>query len=229
MEKEDSYEIIVQTVRDHAIACGRDPENILILTVSKQHSAQEILRIYQKGCRNFGENHIQEALEKISELPNDIQWHFIGNLQSNKILKAIKSFGLIHSIDNLELAKKVSESSQKLGITTRVLLEINTSNEASKHGLSCEDWLACLKEVDVLPNLQIEGLMTMAPFVQDEAVIRECFKKLKKLHGQFKNLLKKPALFTQLSMGMSNDYKIAIEEGATILRIGSAIFQPVHK
>lgn len=183
-----------------------------LVVVSKYQPLSKILEVYGEGCRDFGENRIQEALEKIAEAPADINWHLIGSLQKNKVNKALGKFSLIHSVDSFELAEKLSRSGQE-----SVLIQVNTSGESSKHGLSIEEWRPFLDSLFSLPNLKIEGLMTMAPLTEDIKIIRQTFRKLR-LFGEE---LKLP----QLSMGMSHDYEIALEEGATIVRIGSAVFK----
>lgn len=182
-----------------------------LVVVTKNQPISKVLEVYQAGCRDFGENRIQEALLKIGEVPADVHWHFIGTLQKNKVNKAIGKFALIHSVDSYALAEKISQSGG-----AKILLQVNTSGEVSKHGLSIEEWRPSLESLFSLPNLQIEGLMTMAPLTEDTAIIRQTFRKLR----LFAEELKLP----ELSMGMSHDFEIALEEGATLVRIGSALF-----
>ena len=190
--------------------------SVEVIAVSKQRTIAEIEAVYAEGCRNFGENRIPEVLEKIPSLPKDIQWHFIGALQKNKVNKAIGRFALIHSVDTPELAKKIAQSSEVANVTTRILLQVNTSGEASKQGLNPESWRPHLETLFNLKHVEIQGLMTMAPLTDDIALIRKTFRSLR----EFGNELKLPLL----SMGMSHDYEIALEEGANLLRIGTAIF-----
>lgn len=219
-----NYAAVAQKVREKALSCGRKPEEVNVIAVSKNISLESIQTAYQEGCREFGESRIQESLGKIVELPNDCIWHFIGTLQSNKVGKVISSFQLIHSVDTLQLARKISQASQDRGIKTSILLQVNTSGEASKHGLSPEGWEQALDAINQLPGIKVEGLMTMAPFTDDQQIIRNCFHKLYILRENWRSRVKDPFIFQHLSMGMSHDYLIAIEEGATLLRIGSAIF-----
>lgn len=218
------YCSIVEKVRKKSLSCGRRPEDITIVAVSKNIPSEIIEKAYLEGCRNFGESRVQEALGKISCLPKDCQWHFIGTLQKNKISKIIGQFGLIHSVDTPELAEKISQTSETRGIVTPILLQVNISGEPSKHGLSAEKWQESLESVNQFPSLCIKGLMTMAPLVEDEEIIRACFRKLRLLRDEWKNQMREPESFQDLSMGMTHDYLIAIEEGATLLRIGTAIF-----
>ena len=173
--------------------------------------------LYESGCRNFAESRVDAALEKIQQLPTDINWHLIGTLQKNKVRKIIGKFKLIHSVDSPELAKKISDCSLEAGLKTSILLQANTSGEASKHGLNADEWLKRYQEVEGLQGVKVEGLMTMAPLVEDEKIVRNCFYALKKLGEKLKTY--------HLSMGMSQDYPLAIAEGATLLRIGSALFK----
>lgn len=191
-------------------------DSVQVIAVSKQRTLAEIEAVYAEGCRNFGENRIPEALEKISSLPNDIQWHFIGALQKNKVNKAIGKFALIHSVDTPELAEKIARSSEFANVTTSILLQVNTSGEASKQGLDPDSWRPHLDLLFSLKNIEIKGVMTMAPLTEDSSVIHKTFRRLR----EFRDELKLPLL----SMGMSHDYEIALEEGANLLRIGTAIF-----
>lgn len=202
------YLEIVNDVQRIACACGR--EEITVVAVSK---GREIHDLYDQGCRLFGESRLQEALPKIAEAPKDIAWHLIGTLQKNKVRKALPLFQLIHSVDTPELAVKISECSQELGLTTHILLQVNTSQEESKHGLTAEEWRAAFDGVKNLPALSIDGLMTIGPRTGDPTA---SFASLRELRDELK--------LKHLSMGMSNDYPLAIREGATILRIGSALF-----
>ena len=219
-----SYTQILDQVRSHALNCGRNPETIQVIAVSKTHSVAAVQSVYDQGCRDFGENRVQEALEKIPQLPMDCQWHLIGTLQKNKIKKAVANFKLIHSVDTLILAQQIAQLSQQNNLTTSILLQLNLSQEPSKHGLIGEEWEEQLPSIIQLSGIQIEGLMTIAPLTSDQTKIRAVFKQLRRWHDQWRSYMPNPNLFQRLSMGMSNDYLIAIEEGATLLRIGSAIF-----
>lgn len=229
MVKEIYYGEVAQKVREKALSCGRDPQEVTVIAVSKKCSVELIRSVYHEGCREFGESRIQESLGKMSELPNDCIWHFIGSLQSNKVGKAISSFQLIHSVDSIQLARKISQMSQERGIRTSILLQVNTSGEVSKHGLSSEEWEQKIDSLNQLSGIKVEGLMTMAPFTEDHQIIRDCFHKLYVLRENWRSQMKDPTVFQHLSMGMSHDYMIAIEEGATLLRIGSAIFDPFQE
>lgn len=224
MSIQTHYAQIAQQIKEKAIRCGRKPEDVTLIAVSKTYPLEAIRCVYQEGCREFGESSVLEAMKKMSKSPTDCKWHLIGSLQSNKIGKAISAFHLIHSVDTLQLAQKISHASEAKGIMTSILLQVNTSGEETKHGLSASKWEHSLDFVNQLPNIQVEGLMTMAPFTKDQQIIRSCFRKLYQLREEWRSQMKDPLLFHHLSMGMSHDYLIAIEEGATLLRIGSAIF-----
>lgn len=212
-----NYSHILDEISETAMACGRAPKEITLIAVSKGYPWDVVEPAYASGCRDFGESRLQEALPKIDLAPADIRWHLIGTLQKNKVAKAIGIFSLIHSVDTPELATKISQCSEERGVITPILLQVNTSGETTKHGLSQEQWQPHLEALFQLPSIRIEGLMTMAPFVEDEKAIRNCFALLRKMRDKL-NL-------QHLSMGMSHDYRIAIEEGATLLRIGTAIFK----
>lgn len=196
--------------------CGRDPASITLVAVSKGHPWEQVQPAYAAGCRDFGENRLPEASEKMTHAPTDVRWHFIGTLQKNKVRKAVGSFALIHAVDTLEVAEKISLCSEELGLVTKVLLQANTSGEATKHGRTAGEWKRDFERVMALRGIQVEGLMTMAPLVEDQDRIRHCFASLRELRDEMG--------LQHLSMGMSHDYTIAIQEGATLLRIGTAIF-----
>ncbi len=190
----------------------------LVVAVSKGRSPKQIMELYERGCRDFGENRVAEALEKMEQLPQEIQWHFIGKLQRSKVSKIIGRFALIHSVDSLELAEKIAESSSVAGKVTSILLQVNTSEEASKSGFSVEECKALFSTLDQLEGIKIQGLMTIAPLTEERERIIRCFQDLRKLQGELQRRL------PLMSMGMSQDYDIALEEGANLLRIGSALF-----
>lgn len=219
------YLEIREAVIEKTVSCGRKPEDVTLIAVSKGVSFPFMRIAYQEGCRDFGESRIQEACEKIGDLSSDCRWHLIGSLQRNKVAKAIPLFHLIHSVDALQLAEKISSVSALKNVVTSILLQVNTSGEMTKHGLFPNEWEKIFDQLNELPNIQIQGLMTIAPLTYDQQVIRSCFRTLYQLRESWRSKMKEPFLFQHLSMGMSHDYSIAIEEGATLLRIGSAIFR----
>lgn len=212
----ENYNCLKEHVAELAKKAGRDLSQITIVTVSKNYSLSHIKEAYNAGCRYFGESRIQEAFEKIPNTPNDIKWHFVGTLQKNKVRKVLGHFELIHSVDSYSLAQKLSECSLEKGVETAILLQVNTSGELTKHGMGINECKREFEKIALLPNLKIEGLMTIAPLTENEKIIHQCFKDLRMLRDELGLI--------HLSMGMSHDYPIAIEEGASILRIGTAIF-----
>ncbi len=201
---------------------NRNPAEITIIAVSKNFSVNDINTVFDGGIKNFGENKAQELMRKYNELGNKIIWHFIGNLQRNKVRFAVEASEYIHSVDSLLLAMEINKRAEKLNKIQKILLEIKTSDEETKSGLADESEISDLAEYcKEYPNLDLVGLMTMAPFTDDEKKIRESFRSLRslrdELNGQGINM-------KELSMGMTNDFLIAVEEGATMLRIGTAIF-----
>lgn len=220
----DSYRKIKGHIAQIAKECGRSPDEIMLLAVTKSFPLEHVLPAYDAGCREFGENKVQEALEKIENAPIDINWHLIGTLQKNKVRKVVGKFSLIHSIDTLELAQKLNSSSEEAGVITKILLQVNTSGEETKHGLSVRQWRNRIEKLLLLQNISVEGLMTIAPFSRDTEIVRSCFVKLREFRDELKDTYGSDTKIHHLSMGMTNDYPIAIEEGATIIRVGSAIF-----
>lgn len=223
-----NYRRILESIKETALTAGRQPDEVTLIAVSKYYSVEKIQEVYAAGCNQFGENRLQEALPKMKELPEDIHWHLIGTLQKNKVNKAVGRFELIHSVDSLELAHKISEVSLKQGEETRILLQVNTSGEASKHGFDPQVFEEVLGALAGLPNVSLGGLMTMAPLEASENDIHVYFARLRALRDKYRPLLIDRHDFKHLSMGMSHDYKIAIQEGATLLRIGTSIFGNDH-
>lgn len=196
---------------------------ILLVVVSKKRTIEEIRTLYDMGCRHFGENRLDEALEKMEALPKDINWHMIGKIQSKKVSKVVAAkFFLIHSVDSVDLAEKISKESVKHGCITSILLQANTSGEETKHGLPIEAWKEHFDEVAALPSIEIRGWMTMAPLTEDMERIRKSFETLRVLRD---SLATDQLPMPELSMGMSHDYWIAIHEGATMVRVGTNIFE----
>ncbi len=224
MSSQMAYDVIRRYVDELARQCGRDPADIVLVAVTKTEPMEQVLSAYAAGCRDFGESRVQEALEKIPLAPQDCRWHLIGTLQANKVNKVVGQFVLIHSVDSVVLAQKISQCSVDRGVVTPILLQVNTSGEVSKHGLTPDQCRREIPEVFALGGVAVRGLMTMAPLTEDEQVIRRCFSGLRNLRNEIMAWDGVPACFRELSMGMSHDYPLAIQEGATILRIGSAIF-----
>ena len=213
------------------LACqrvGRSTNDVTLVAVTKGRPLEELKELYDLGVRDFGESRVQEAELKQEALPKDIRWHLIGSLQSKKANKVVGRYSLIHSVDSLELAKKLDSASEKQGLSTSVLLEVNISKELSKHGFLKEGLESCFSDIFALKALKICGLMTMAPKIveeQNECAVREVFSGLRKMLVELqKHDQKLESSFKKLSMGMSQDFEIAIEEGATLIRVGSLLF-----
>ena len=209
-------------MQDAAHRVGRQVLDVRLVAVSKTYPPAVIQDAWNAGQHVFGENRVQDALPKIAELPAKAEWHFIGHLQSNKIRKALPAFTLIHGVDNLELAQQINRIAGEMGLTANILLEINVSGEASKFGFSPADLRENLEGLLCLPNIRINGLMTMAPYSEDPETARPVFSKLRILRDEL--AAQSGQALPELSMGMSGDFEVAIQEGATIVRIGSSIF-----
>lgn len=223
MKHHDAYSRIREEIRQASVENGRHPDEVKMIAVTKNMTWTEASQFYYQGQRDFGESRYQSALEKQAQAPSDACWHFIGTLQSNKVRKVIGHFVLIHSVDTFELARKISQCSEEAGIVTSILLQSNTSGEASKQGLSPVQWEGYLDELLKLPALSIQGLMTMAPLEADESIARYCFSELRCLRDRLQMLSGGYLCLPQLSMGMSRDFKWAIAEGATLVRIGTML------
>ncbi|MCR4441145.1 MAG: YggS family pyridoxal phosphate-dependent enzyme [Peptococcaceae bacterium] len=205
---------------------GRKPDEVVLVAVSKSHPVETIRKAYDLGQRVFGENRVQELLKKQPELPPDMEWHLVGTLQRNKVKQVIDKVSLIHSVDSLPLAKEISRQAVLKGKTAHVLLQVNIAEEASKHGFLQKELAAAVKEINDLPGIKIKGLMTIAPITRNPQEVRPVFRRLRELAGEMKALGLPDLEMDELSMGMSDDFQVAVEEGATLVRIGSRIFGP---
>lgn len=209
-----------------ALRAGRDPSDVLLVAVSKTHPLAAIEAAVAAGQRHFGENRLEELWPKVQAAQAaglDIQWHMIGPIQSRKSREAVGPWALIHSVDRVKIAARLSRDAEAAGQTLPVLLEVNVSGEESKHGFAPQELLDAAPELAALGGIRLEGLMTMAPFVDDPEAARPVFRGLRQLRDQLAAACPQ-ADWRHLSMGMTNDFEVAIEEGATIIRVGSAIF-----
>ncbi|MFI3295218.1 MAG: YggS family pyridoxal phosphate-dependent enzyme [Rikenellaceae bacterium] len=212
MFKIKEYSEIVSSLQD----------NVTLVAVSKFHPVGDIQLAYYQGQKIFGESRPLELLEKYNTLPKDIQWHMIGQLQTNKIKHIAPFVALIHSVNSLKLAEAIDTQAQKIGRIIPVLLQIHVAQEATKQGFTCLELLQQIEELKKLKNIEIQGVMTMATYTDDQELISSEFRKTKELFDTIKE--KHIPIIKTLSMGMSGDYKLAIEQGATMVRIGSAFF-----
>ncbi len=206
---------------------GRDPVTVSLLAVTKGHPPEIVRAGADLGLTLFGENKIQEAKAKIPLCPGRLHWHMIGHLQSNKCRDAVELFEMIQSVDSLSLAGEINKRAEQAARTMRILLEVNIAGESSKFGYRPETLLAELERINALNRVEVHGLMTIAPWTPEPEKARPVFRRLRELKKQCETILGAP--LPHLSMGMSGDYEVAIEEGATIVRIGSALFGPRPK
>jgi PLP dependent protein len=216
------YEAVRRQVHDAADVSGRGPGEVTIVVVTKTVGIPEIRMAMDAGARDFGENRVQEFLGKYGLFP-DVDWHFIGSLQTNKVKDVIGRACLIHSVDSGHLLAEIGKRAEQAGVVQPVLLQVNVSGEGSKHGFACDDVREALVEASRLPSVAVRGLMTMAPFGRAEDA-RWVFRELRELRDSLREMPLNGVELTELSMGMSNDFRVAVEEGATIVRVGGAIF-----
>lgn len=203
---------------------GRDPKEVTLIAVSKTKPVPMLEEAYEAGARDFGENKVQEIVQKKTELPEDIRWHMIGHLQRNKVHQVMGKAVLIHSVDSLRLAEQIETEAAKKDMVADILLEVNVAKEESKFGMMPEEVPEMVEQISLLPHLQIEGLMTIAPFVDDPEKNRPVFQKLYQLSVDIKKKNIDNVNMSVLSMGMTGDYQVAVEEGATMIRVGTGIF-----
>ena len=214
---------IEQKICAAAQKSGRKREDILLLAVSKTIDVQHIQEAVDCGLTELGENKVQEILEKYEKLEN-VSWHLIGHLQTNKVKYIIDKVKMIHSVDSLKLAEEINKRAKQANIIMDILVEVNMEQEESKFGVSPEDTLSLIQNIAFLDNIRIKGLMTVAPFVDNPEENRYCFRRMKQLLVDINNEKIDNVHMSILSMGMSNDFEVAIEEGATIVRVGTNIF-----
>lgn len=203
---------------------GRSRDEVTLIAVSKTKPVSMIEELLPGGTRDFGENKVQELCEKYEVLPKDIRWHLIGHLQRNKVKYIADKAYLIHSVDSLRLAEAISEEGVKKGVTVPILIEVNVAGEESKFGVTPEETESLVREIAKLPSIQIKGLMTIAPYVEDPEENRVHFSRLRQLSVDIREKNIDNVSMNVLSMGMTGDYQVAIEEGATMVRVGTGIF-----
>ena len=203
---------------------GRDRSEVTLIAVSKTKPVDMLQEIYAEGIRDFGENKVQEMCEKMDQMSADIRWHMIGHLQRNKVKYIVGRTELIHSVDTYRLAEEINIHAKKKNITVPILVEVNIANEESKFGISAEEAILLVEDISKLENVRIKGLMTIAPYVVDAEENRLYFRKIKQLSVDITNKNIDNVSMEILSMGMTGDYEVAIEEGATMVRVGTGIF-----
>lgn len=203
---------------------GRDPDSVKLVAVTKMVEIDEIQEAAQAGVVAFGENYVQEGLKKIGQVKSVREWHFIGHLQSNKVKYVLGIFDLIHSVDRLSLAEQIQKRAEQRGLTQQILIQVNISGEESKSGVERDEALSLVTRIKEFPGITLRGLMTMPPYFDDPEKSRPYFRILREIRDEAER--KCSVSLPELSMGMSGDYQVAIDEGATIIRIGTAIFGP---
>ena len=203
---------------------GRERDDVTLIAVSKTKPTELLKEAYDAGARDFGENKVQELMEKIPALPEDIRWHMIGHLQRNKVKYIVGKVFLIHSVDSLRLAEEISKESVKQNVESDILLEVNVAGEDSKFGTTTEEAISLATQVSKLPAVHIKGLMTIAPYTENSEENRVYFRKLKQLSVDIAAKNIDNVSMNILSMGMTGDYVVAVEEGATYVRVGTGIF-----
>ncbi|MGN0515290.1 MAG: YggS family pyridoxal phosphate-dependent enzyme [Lachnospiraceae bacterium] len=220
----DNINEVKKNIEKACLVSGRSIDDVCLIAVSKTKPIEMLLDAYNANMRDFGENKVQEMCDKMPQMPDDVKWHMIGHLQTNKIKYIIGKTTLIHSVDSYHLAEAISRESVKNNCVTDILLEVNVANEETKFGLTVDETIPAVEKISKLSGICVKGLMTIAPFVDNPEQNREIFRKLKKLSIDITNKHIDNVIMNILSMGMTNDYMVAIEEGATHVRIGTGIF-----
>lgn len=221
----DNYLAVKESINKACERSGRNPEDVTLIAVSKTKPNEMIQELYDHGVRIFGENKVQEMDSKEEALPKDIEWHMIGHLQRNKVKYIIDKAAIIHSVDSLRLAETINAEAAKKNVIANILIEVNVAQEESKFGLSVDEVLPLIEQISATcSNIRIRGLMTIAPFVEDPEENRSVFRDLQKLSVDIDGKNINNVSVDILSMGMSNDFEVAVEEGATHVRVGTSIF-----
>ena len=208
-------------------SCGnvnRDPGEVTLIAVSKTKPVEMLREAYDAGARVFGENKVQEIVDKYDHMPSDVKWHMIGHLQRNKVKYIVDKVAMIHSVDSFRLAETIEKEAAKKNVTVPILIEVNVAQEESKYGLKPEEVLPFIEEIADFSHIQIKGLMTIAPYVENAEENREIFRELKKLSVDIAAKNINNVTMSVLSMGMTGDYMVAVQEGATMVRVGTGIF-----
>lgn len=215
---------VENNILDACERSGRNPEEVTLIAVSKTKPVEMLQEVYNEGIRDFGENYVQELADKIEIMPKDIRWHMIGHLQRNKVKYLVGKVACIHSVDSLRLAEVINERSIKLGVVTEIMAEVNIAGEESKFGFTRDEVFDFAEKVSTMEGVKLVGLMTSAPYVNDPEENRQYFREMKSLSVDINEKNINNINITELSMGMTNDYIVAVEEWATHVRVGTAIF-----
>ena len=220
----ENLAVVEENIAKACKKAGRDRSEVTLIAVSKTKPVSMLQEIYDENIRHFGENKVQELCDKIEQMPQDIHWHMIGHLQRNKVKYIVGKVALIHSVDTYRLAEEINIQAKKKNVVVPILVEVNIAEEESKFGTSAEDAMLLVSEIAQLENVQVKGLMTIAPYVENPEDNRAYFRKIKQLSVDIRNKNIDNVSMEILSMGMTGDYMVAIEEGATMVRVGTGIF-----
>ena len=220
----ENIEHVENTIDEACRQSGRNRSEVTLIAVSKTKPVEMLKEAYETGCRDFGENKVQELVDKYEVLPKDIRWHMIGHLQRNKIKYIVDKVYLIHSVDSIRLAEEISKEAAKKNVDVNILVEVNVAGEETKFGTGCEEAKQLVRDIAQLPHVHIQGLMTIAPYVENSEENRIYFQQLKKLSVDISRENIDNVSMKVLSMGMTGDYAVAVSEGATYVRVGTGIF-----
>lgn len=220
----ENLEQVRKNIDEACRMAGRDPKEVTLIAVSKTKPVSMLKEAYDAGARCFGENKVQEIMDKYPQLPEDIQWHMIGHLQRNKVKYIVDKVSMIHSVDSLRLAQTIEQEAAKHNVCVPVLLEVNVAQEESKFGLKMDEVLPLIETIADFPHIKVQGLMTIAPYVENAEDNRDFFRQLKKLSVDIEAKNINNVSMSVLSMGMTGDYQVAVQEGATMVRVGTGIF-----
>ena len=220
----ENVDRLTERIREVCLKAGRRPEDVSVVAVTKTVPPERIQEAVDAGIMLFGENRVQEAASKMDSVSGDIRWHMVGHLQRNKVKRAVAMFDMIQSVDSYELAFEIDRRCGEIGKTMDVLVEVNTSAESTKFGVAPEETIDLIGRISHLDNVAVRGLMTIGAFTADEGVVRNCFKTLRQLAGRALEATISGVEMRFLSMGMTSDFEMAIEEGSNMVRIGTAIF-----
>ncbi len=220
----ENIQLVRNKMAEACLRSGRNPEDVELVAITKTVNVEQINEAIGAGIRVVGENRVQEAWRKFQEVDKKVHWHLVGHLQSNKVKRVLQFADMIHSVDSVHIAREIQTQAEKLDRTIEVLIQVNTSQEESKFGLEPEATIKALEVISTFPNLKIEGLMTIGAFLPEPEDVRPCFKLLRELKEKANERKIVGVQLKALSMGMTNDYEVAIEEGSTMVRVGTAIF-----
>ena len=220
----ENLEQVRKNIEESCKEIHRDPKEVTLIAVSKTKPVEMLQEAYAAGARVFGENKVQEIVDKYDQMPSDVKWHMIGHLQRNKVKYIVDKVAMIHSVDSLRLAETIEKEAEKKGVIVPILIEVNVAQEESKFGLKPEEVLPFIEQIAGFSHIQIKGLMTIAPYVENAEENREIFRELKKLSVDIAGKNINNVTMSVLSMGMTGDYMVAVQEGATMVRVGTGIF-----